>query len=535
MQCLRLARIWHQKVRHQKIRHQKVWHQKMVPQHLVTALLAGSLWLVPGLSRTGQAQTSGNTSPAQIPSPQIPSPQSASLNAYCQLSVDAIAQIDALRQKAIAGDTEAQRQYKTLVSQQADQLRQCRSRTWPQNQAIWVRLYPCDARPEVLAGLFDRIVARGYNQVYVEVFHDGQVLLPAADNPTAWSSVIRSQGYEQTDLLQQAIAAGHERGLKVYAWMFSMNFGYSYSLRPGADQVLARNGRGETSMAALAAGPGTINTDQVFVDPYNPQVKRDYVTLVEAILKRQPDGVLFDYIRYPLGNGPNSVASRVEDLWIYGTAAQQALFNRALNQKGRELIYRFLDQGKITAADVTAVNSLYPNEAAPSWQGHTPSVAESVEQLQDNLWLLTIAHAVQGVLDFLATAAQPVQQKGLPAGAVFFPEGNQQVGERGYDSRLQPWDRFPANLEWHPMSYAICGEPSCVVAQVQRVVSMAPAGTQVMPVLAGMWTQSQDGHPPLERQMQAIHQALPQINSVSHFAYSWQEPQHDRDRKFCQL
>lgn len=495
---------------------------------LLTGLLLNATGFIPGFHAPAQAQTQPSRSPSSL---------STAPNPYCQLDAAAISQTTTLREAALAGDSEAQQQYKTLIGQQAEQLRQCRNQNWPNTQAIWLRLYPCDAKPGALDELFDRIISRGYNQVYVEVFHDGQVLLPSTDNPTAWAAIVRSRGYEDVDLLQQAITKGHERGLKVYAWLFSLNFGYSYSLRAGNEQALARNGEGETSLAALAAGnPGTINTDELFVDPYSPQAKRDYQTLVQAVLQRKPDGVLFDYIRYPLGQGPESVASRVQDLWIYGAAAQQALFARALNQKGRDLIYRFLNQGRITAADVENVNALYPQEQAPLWQGrevNTPS--STIEQLQNDLWLLTVAHAVQGILDFLATAVQPVQQQGIPAGAVFFPEANQQVGERGYDSRLQPWDQFPSSLEWHPMAYAICGEPSCVVAQVQRVLSMAPAGTQVMPVLAGNWGQAIEGHPALEHQMWALRQATPQVNSVSHFAYSWQEPQHDRDRKFCQL
>ncbi|GAB4381306.1 MAG: hypothetical protein Kow00121_39540 [Elainellaceae cyanobacterium] len=457
-------------------------------------------------------------------------------NAYCQASTEAVAQLDTVRQSAMQGNSEAQQQYKALIGQQAEQLRRCRNQTWPQNQAIWVRLYPCDAKPGALEALLDRIVSRGYNQVYVEVFHDGQVLLPAADNPTAWASIVRGSGYENTDLLAEAIAKGRERGLKVYAWLFSLNFGYSYSLRPDAEQTLAQNGRGQNSLAALAAGNASlVNTNEVFVDPYSPQAKRDYYTLVQAVLQRQPDGALFDYIRYPLGYGGDSVASRVQDLWIYGTASQQALYARALNQKGRDLIYRFVSQGQITAADLAAINAQYPQEATPLWQGRDANSSSSLQQLQSELWFLSVAHAIQGVLDFLAMATQPVLQQGIPAGAVFFPEANQQVGERGYDSRLQPWDRFPSNLEWHPMAYAVCGDPSCVVAQVQRVLALAPSGTQVMPVLAGTWGQARDGHPPLENQMQALYQAAPQITSVSHFAYSWQEPQHDRERMFCRL
>lgn len=453
----------------------------------------------------------------------------------CQALVATVTQIDAARQAAFQ-DEQAQARYAALVIQQAEQLRRCRSQAWPQTQAIWLRLYPCDARPGVLEAVLDRIVSRGYNQVYVEVFHDGQVLLPVNDNPTVWSSVIRAGGYEDTDLLATAISKGRERGLKVYAWMFALNFGYSYSIRPGADQTLAINGKGQNSISALSSGSGNIvNTNEAFVDPYNPQANQDYQTLIQAVLKRRPDGMLFDYIRYPLGYGGESVASRVQDLWIYGTASQQALYARALNQRGLDLIHRFVSQGHITANDLAAVNSRYPQETAPLWQGRDANSPPTLDRLQNELWSLTVAHAIQGVIDFLTAASQPVLQHGIPAGAVFFPEANQQVGERGYDSRLQPWDRFPSNLEWHPMAYATCGDPSCVMAQVQRVVSLAPSETQVKPVLAGSWGQMNAGHPPLENQMRALYQAFPQITSVSHFAYSWQEPQHDRDRKFCQL
>lgn len=495
----------------------KTWqpHQRFYSRFII-AVLTGSFVNVVGLSQVAHTQSA--------------------IGAYCQFSQETIAQTDALRQAALTGDEEAERNYKTWLGQQAEQLRQCRNRTWPQTQAIWVRLYPCDAQPGALDELFDRIISRGYNQIYVEVFHDGQVLLPANDNPTAWASIIRSAGYEDTDLLKEAIAKGHERGIKVYAWLFTMNFGYSYSLRHEADQALALNGRGETSLTALAASEtGTVNTNEIFIDPYSPQARHDYQTLIQAVLQRQPDGVLFDYIRYPLGHGGESVASRVQDLWIYGSAAQQALYARAMNQKGRDLIYRYLSQGQISGSDIAAVNAAHPHEGAPLWQGRDPNSQATVERLQSELWLLSVAHAVQGVLDFLNLAAQPVRQQSIPAGAVFFPEANQAVGQSGYDSRLQPWDKFPGDMEWHPMAYALCEDSSCVANQVQRVLSFAPAGTSVKPVIAGTWGQASGGHPPLENQMRAIYQAAPQLTSVSHFAYSWQAADHDRDRKFCRL
>ncbi|WNZ24275.1 family 10 glycosylhydrolase [Leptolyngbya sp. NK1-12] len=464
-------------------------------------------------------------------------PAVAQTNAYCQLSAEEITQTSAVHQLALQGDQAAQQRYQTLVRQHAEQLQRCRSQTWPQKQAIWLRLYPCDAVDGVLEEVMDRIVSRGYNEVFLEVFYNGQVLLPAAQNSTRWPSVLRTPGYETRDLLAEAVRLGRERGLKVYAWMFTLNFGYSYSQSLETQSVLARNGQGATSLTSRApeADGTTVNADELFIDPYHPQAKQDYAQLLQAILQRQPDGVLFDYIRYPKGTGSASVASRVQDLWIYGTAAQQALYQRALNQKGMELIQRFLTKGHVNSTDWSDLAARYPTEPIPLWQGLTPVNDAPISHWQNELWRLTVAHAIQGVLDFLAMATASVQQRGLKAGAVFFPEANQTVGQQGYDSRLQAWERFPHTIDWHPMAYATCADASCIVAQIQRVAAQAPSGTQIQPALAGSWGQTLNQHPPLEQQMQAIRQAFPQLQAVSHFAFSWQEPAFDHNRKFCQL
>jgi hypothetical protein len=467
-------------------------YRSMVTALLTSSSLASQCWFV----QTAQAQTPG----------------------YCWLPNEAIAQKQTLLIGTIKGDSDSENRYRALIKQHAEFLRQCRERTWPNVQAIWLRLYPCDARAGAIDEILDRLVSRGYNQVNVEVFSDSQVLLPTSDNPTPWSSLIRTPGTERLDLLAQIIQKGRERGLRVYAWMFAMNFGYTYSLRPERQGVIARNGRGQTSLDVVKDGA------QLFIDPYNEQAKTDYYQLIQAILKRRPDGVLFDYIRYPRGEGGDSVAAKVQDLWIYSDAAKQALYNRASNNQGRYLIERYISQGSISASDVEAVKKLYPNEATPLWQGRTPSSTDTVSSLQGQLWQLSVAHAAQGVIDFLSLAALAAQRSGVKAGAVFFPDGNQAVGNGGYDSRLQAWDRFPASIEWHAMSYGVCGNTSCIENLVNRVVERTPAGTQVTPAFAGTWGQSVSNRPPLEVQMQALRQTQPQINSVSHFAYSWQDP-----------
>jgi hypothetical protein len=461
-------------------------------------------------------------------------PAVAQIMEFCQLSPKAVKEKENLRLSAIKGDKEAQRRYQNLIKEHTQKLQDCRSRNWPQTQAIWLRLYPCDSQPGAIDQIMDHIVNTGYNQVYLEAFYDGQVLLPAANNPTVWPSVVRTPGKEKVDLLAEGIKKGQERGLKVYAWMFTMNFGYTYGQIATRQEAIARNGKGQNSIEVVD------NRSQVFIDPYNQQAKNDYSRMVQEVMRRRPDGLLLDYVRYPRQAGKDSIATKVSDLWLFTPATQEALPRRAKNNKGLELIRRFLNKGYVTAGDISEVDKLYPQEDEPMWEGRIPQIAQKSlltandkqPILQTDLWLLAVAHAMQGILDFVNLASYPATQNNIPSGVVFFPEGNQTIG-KGYDSRLQPWDRFPSTLEWHPMSYATCGNADCIMDQVQRVVSMAQPGTQVIPALAGRWGEPITGRPPLEQQMVALRRFSPQVNAVSHFAYSWQHPELDNQRKFC--
>ena len=460
----------------------------------------------------------------------------AETNNYCQFREETIALKDQLRQRAINGEIQAQTEYNNLIQRHGEQLANCRQQTWPQTQAIWLRVYPCDTFPGAVEAILDQIVDLGYNEVYLEVFYNAQVLLPADENNTPWDSVLRSPSVRNRDLLAEIIEKGHERGLKVYAWLFSLNFGYAYAQRNDRTQVLARNGYGDTNLSDSS------EVSKAFVDPYNEQARRDYLQLLSEVLERKPDGVLFDYIRYPRSTGAKSVVSGVKNLWIYGDAALNTLFNRALNEKGRFLIQRFVGRGYITRSDVARIDEMEPKETPPLWQGRNVDGMEaemSLEArqnlLQQQLWYLSVAHAAQGVLDFLSLAVQQVEQQGIPTGAVFFPDANRVVGQEGFDSRLQPWTRFNKVEQWHPMSYAVCGRPSCIVDLVQRTMSVASSDLEVMPALAGAWGQPYKDRPPLEVQMEAIRRQVPNIAGVSHFAYSWQFPERDRDRKFCSV
>ncbi len=466
--------------------------------------------------------------------------QAAQLNQYCQVPQADADQKERLRIAGSQGDATAQSQYEAISQQHAQEVQSCRRSQWPKNQAVWLRLYPCDLQPGRLDEIMDRIVNLGYNQVYIEAFSNGQVLLPKNNNPTVWPSIVQASEYADRDLLAEAIAEAKERRISPQAWLFTLNFGYSYGQRSDRRQVLARNGQGLDTLDVFDAG-NSGSSEEAFIDPYNRQAQGDYLRMVQAVIARKPDGVLYDYVRYPRLVGAASVVDKVKDLWIYGPAAQQALIQRGGNGKGTELIRRFLQRGYLTDNDIAQTDSLYPTESEPLWQSRNPpavapkdlgSPASRRPGIQEELWRLSVAHAIQGVVDFLQVAATPTRQAGLPAGAVFFPGGNRAVNS-GYDARLQHWNRFPSWIDAYPMAYAICGtnNTSCITDEVQAVLKVRNAAS-VKPAIAGVWGSNRD-RPSLETQMDALQRSEPQLNTVSHWAFGWQDAEFDRQRKFC--
>lgn len=459
-------------------------------------------------------------------------PASAAVGPYCQFAPEEVEAKEKLLETSLGNESTTSRAYLAIVQRHREMLELCRSQTWPEEQAIWLRLYPCDISPGALDRVLDRIVNLGYNRVHLEVFYDSQVLLPPEDNPTPWTTVVRSPEGDNIDLLQQAIDKAHQRGLKIYAWLFTMNFGYNYALRPDRQEALARNGAGKDSLTYVH------DRSQAFIDPYSEQARTDYYNLVQAVLQRQPDGVLFDYIRYPRGIGGQSYVYSVKDLWIYGKSSIQALYNRASNQKGLALIEQYINKGSVTQKDLEIVDRQYSKEEA-SWQGKRQdnpqeNSSSRLQKLSQDLWFFVVAHAAQGIIDFLTFATKPVQNVGLPAGAVFFPDANRLVGKAGFDSRLQAWDKFPVDLEWHPMAYAVCDDKTnCISDRIEDVLEIAPETTTVIPALAGAWGKEYREHLPLETQIEALRKATPEVNSISHFSYAWQEPERDRQRQSC--
>jgi hypothetical protein len=443
-------------------------------------------------------------------------------------------------------------EYQAYLAKHKAQLEVCRSQDSIKTQALWLKLDP-RVKPEALNDVLDRIVNQGYNAIFVQVFYDGRILLPVSDNPTPWrslteESVKAGEVSASYDLWAEVIRKGRERGLKVYGASSAMNFGYSYSQVPNRTSAPAINGSGEISGETSIAKsqfdpksdskPSVVNgqsstlteADYLFIDPFNLQARSDFSGAIAALVKRQPDGILFDYLRYPSRKG---LVSDVKVLWIFGEAARKSLLDSLPDLGTKQLMSMYLDAGKVTPEAITRLQEINNQEnklAATQDRSKDPVLAAKlVEQM---LWKLSVNHAYQGVLSFLDMAiaavnppntSDPINKSNIPIGVTFFLNGNlQKTGT--YDARIQPWERFPLNLERHPMTYTTCEDGKCVANEVMRVVKASAPQVNTCPVLAGTWGQSWRGHASFETQIQAIRAVAPQISCVSHFTDGLLDP-----------
>jgi uncharacterized lipoprotein YddW (UPF0748 family) len=226
----------------------------------------------------------------------------AQVGEYCQFDREAIATKENLRNAAFqdtskGANLDANQAYQAIIKEHNQSLNTCRQKSWLKTQGIWLRLYPCDLLSGQLDEVMDRIVNKGYNQVFIEVLSDGKILLPQSENTTAWNSLVLSEKYKNADLLKLAISKGQERGIKVHAWIFTLNVGTGYGrgidrnglskLTVARQNAIARNANGDSTISIVEnLGKNTAGEvptkDQLFVDPYNYQAQSDLYLAVNG-------------------------------------------------------------------------------------------------------------------------------------------------------------------------------------------------------------------------------------------------------------
>ncbi|MDD1417257.1 hypothetical protein MEN41_22455, partial [Dolichospermum sp. ST_con] len=74
----------------------------------------------------------------------VTEPAIAQTKQDCSVSLKATQEKEKLRLLSLKGNKDAESRYQKLLKQHTKELQNCRIQTWPETQAIWLRLYPCD-------------------------------------------------------------------------------------------------------------------------------------------------------------------------------------------------------------------------------------------------------------------------------------------------------------------------------------------------------------------------------------------------------
>ncbi len=285
------------------------------------------IWVVTGVDNTfpAMAQTnSAMSSPSNSVNPPSPAlPINASVNssvppkASCGTSLAAQSQKAQLRTSSQASD---QTLYAALISQHGLDLAACRSRSGMKSYGLRLQLPP-QANGDTVAALVDQAVDQGYNQLFVEVVNgEGLVLLPSQELPRPWlpqQTIPQPQPttpeagnppapVAEIDLWQAIITAGQKRGVKVHGVI-------TWTIDP--------------------------------YDPFAPSLQ----DLLPLLRQRQPESLIFDF----QGQG-------AKPLNQMGNGSRLQLLHKLSDPNLQSLLQKFLTQGNLTAADITAIENQAP-------------------------------------------------------------------------------------------------------------------------------------------------------------------------------
>lgn len=195
---------------------------------------------------------------------------------------------------------EAKTQWLTAKNVLWDNYPTARQIAQPEVRAMWLdRGTIVKAKSEAdLAKIFDSMATAGINTVFFETVNAGYTIYPSQiapeQNPlvTGW------------DPLKAAVKLAHERGMELHAWVWTFaatNQRHNVILNQPPNYlgpVLSRHP--DWAITDREGNYFDYNSEKVFFDPANPDVKRYLSLLLEEIATDyEVDGIHLDYVRYP--------------------------------------------------------------------------------------------------------------------------------------------------------------------------------------------------------------------------------------------
>ncbi len=194
-------------------------------------------------------------------------------------------------------------------------------------KGLWIRPYRGDLSGLHVLEVLDNAQTMGITEIYVEAFQAGKLqykspsgVFPLATaEPAGKPSADQPAAGQDIQLLEVYSREARRRGMKVYAWLHTLNFGQAYG-EAHPDQ-LVRDGWGRMSGAA--------EKQSWRVSPSHPEVRRRLNLMAwELASSGLVDGIQLDYIRYPvrLKDGDVDPSPDPRNFWGYSASQFQSFF-----------------------------------------------------------------------------------------------------------------------------------------------------------------------------------------------------------------
>ena len=157
----------------------------------------------------------------------------------------------------------------------------------------------------------DGAKAAGITTVHVIAKHDEDDVLPSGTAFYGSSIAPVWSGAASWEPLEAAVAEGHQRGLKIYAWVPQFHDQVAATAHPEWEMRIAVDGR---------AVPYSAQSSSYFVNPIDPEVRAYEQSIIEEIVRNyNVDGVDLDWVRFDNMNmdvGPVSRAIAASEAGI---------------------------------------------------------------------------------------------------------------------------------------------------------------------------------------------------------------------------
>jgi uncharacterized lipoprotein YddW (UPF0748 family) len=152
------------------------------------------------------------------------------------------------------------------------------------------------------------VAARGLNAIRLETFYHGGTIYPSRVMARWGLPPLRRDFQTRPGALRAAVDEAHRKGIQVHAWVETF-YVWNETLGPG-NPILTKYPHWSVRNADGTTLPRNGELQYCFISPANLEARRFLRELTVEIAQTGVDGILIDYLRYPVGAlGPRNALS----------------------------------------------------------------------------------------------------------------------------------------------------------------------------------------------------------------------------------